>query len=141
MLGVPGVAARAFQAVAATGTSVILISQASSEQSICFTVPGDATASVIRSLEDQFSLELQKRDIDRIWALEPVVIITVVGAGLRNTPGVAGRVFSALGGTGVNVIAIAQGSSEASISLVVGEADAEAGVRAIHCLILADEYG
>lgn len=135
MLGVPGVAGRAFQAVAATGTSVPLITQASSEQSICFAVPVEATSQVIGSLERSFADEIASRDIDRVWATEEVAIVTVVGAGMRRTPGIAGRVFSALGESGVNVIAIAQGSSEVSISLVVSGPDADAAVLAVHRLI------
>lgn len=136
MLGVPGVAARAFSAVAATGTSVPLISQASSEQSICFAVPQEATPEVIDSLEVAFAMELERRDIDRIWATGEVVIVTVVGSGMRNTPGVAGQIFNGLGSQGVNVIAIAQGSSEVSISLVVDAADTDTAVRAVHDLII-----
>jgi aspartokinase/homoserine dehydrogenase 1 len=136
MLGVPGVAARAFSAVAATGTSVPLISQASSEQSICFAVPQEATSQVIDFLEHTFAGELERRDIDQIWATGEVVIVTVVGSGMRNTPGVAGQIFNALGSHGVNVIAIAQGSSEVSISLVVDAADTEKAVTSIHDLIM-----
>lgn len=136
MLGVPGVAARAFSAVAATGTSVPLISQASSEQSICFAVPQEATRQVIDSLEVAFASELERRDIDRIWATGEVVIVTVVGSGMRNTPGVAGQIFNSLGSQGVNVIAIAQGSSEVSISLVVDAVDTDTAVRAVHDLIV-----
>ncbi len=136
MLGVPGVAARTFSAVAATGTSVPLITQASSEQSICFAVPAESAGGVIASLQAAFAAELAQRDIDRIWATDEVVIVTVVGAGMRNTPGIAGRIFSALGACGANVIAIAQGSSEVSISLVVDAPDAGLAVGAIHELIL-----
>ncbi|HWQ84331.1 MAG TPA: aspartate kinase [Anaerolineales bacterium] len=135
MLGVPGVAARTFAAVAATGTSVPLITQASSEQSICFAVPGNAIQRVLSELEASFKAELARRDIDRIWATEEVVIITIVGAGMRNTPGISGRIFSALGGRDVNVIAIAQGSSEVSISVVVDALDTQAALNAIHSLI------
>jgi bifunctional aspartokinase / homoserine dehydrogenase 1 len=135
MPGVPGVAARAFAAVASTGTSVPLITQASSEQSICFALPAEAAAQVLSSLEKTFSAELADGDIDRVWATEEVAIITVVGAGMIHTPGVAGRIFTALGRCGVNVIAIAQGSSEVSISLVVTSNEAEAAVSAVHALI------
>ncbi len=136
MLGVPGVAARAFGAVASTGTSVPLITQASSEQSICFAVPSEAAGQVLDALNEAFSLELAHRDIDRIWATGEVVIITAVGAGMRQTVGVAGRLFSAIGERGVNVIAIAQGSSEVSISLVVEDRDSHAAVEALHDLII-----
>lgn len=135
MLGVPGVAARTFTAVARTGTSVPLISQASSEQSICFAVPAETASRIVTALEEEFASEIKRRDIDRIWASEEVVILTVVGSGMQHTPGVAGRVFGALGAQGVNVIAIAQGSSEVSISLVVKAEDLQAGLRALHNLI------
>jgi aspartokinase/homoserine dehydrogenase 1 len=136
MLGVPGVAARAFGAVAATGTSVPLITQASSEQSICFAIPFEASQQVMGALNQAFSDELRRRDIDRVWASDEVVIITIVGAGMSHTPGIAGRIFGCLGDEGVNVIAIAQGSSEVSISLVVDHADEEKALRALHALIV-----
>jgi aspartokinase/homoserine dehydrogenase 1 len=139
MLGVPGVAARAFSAVAATGTSVPLITQASSEQSICFAVPINTTEQVIAALENSFANELSKRDIDRIWATEEVVIITVVGSGMQHTPGVAGKIFSSLGENNVNVIAIAQGSSEVSISLVVDASETRHAVQVLHPLILTEQ--
>jgi aspartate kinase len=135
MIGIPGIAARTFGAVARSNISVLLISQASSEQSICFATPEEATETVISSLEAAFAEELQRRDIDSIWALQPVSIVTAVGAGMRHTPGIAGRVFTALGDHQVNVIAIAQGSSECSISIVVDAADTAAAVGHIHALI------
>ncbi len=139
MLGVPGVAARAFAAVATLGVSVTLISQASSEQSICFTVPAAARQRVVAALEETFAAEIARRDIDRVWAGAEVVILTVVGAGMRRTPGIAGRIFTALGEAGVNVTAIAQGSSEVSISLVVDAADAQTALRSVHALTGGDE--
>jgi aspartokinase/homoserine dehydrogenase 1 len=92
---------------------------------------------VIAAVQDEFRHELQDRDIDAVSALENVVIVTVVGAGMRHTPGIAGRVFGALGAQGINIIAIAQGSSECSISLIVDQQDADAAVRAIHRLIVS----
>ena len=136
MLGVPGVAARAFGAVASTGTSVPLITQASSEQSICFAVPSETAPTVLSALEKTFIHEIEDDDIDRVWSTEDVSIITVVGAGMRHTVGVAGKVFSQLGNNGVNILAIAQGSSEVSISLVVDTLDTERAVRALHELII-----
>ena len=135
MIGIPGIAARTFGAVARTGTSVAMISQASSEQSICFVVPCKAAEAVVRALEEEFRLELARRDIDSITTTDECAVVTVVGAGMRHTPGIAGRVFSALGHAGVNVVAIAQGSSECSISLVVEAAEADEAVRAVHGLI------
>ncbi len=134
MLGVPGVAARAFGAVASTGTSVPLITQSSSEQSICFAVPSEAAQIVIDALHQVFTRELSVRDIDRIWATEEVAIITIVGAGMIHTPGIAGRIFSRLGENDINVIAIAQGSSEVSISLVVSGPETQAALICLHDL-------
>jgi bifunctional aspartokinase / homoserine dehydrogenase 1 len=136
MLGIPGVAARAFGAVASTGTSVPLISQASSEQSICFAVPAEACDSVLFSLERTFAEELEENDIDRVWATADISIITVVGAKMRSSPGVAGKVFGSLGDKNVNVLAIAQGSSEVSISMVVESDRTEDAVKALHDLII-----
>jgi aspartokinase/homoserine dehydrogenase 1 len=135
MIGVPGIAARTFGAVARKQISVLLISQASSEQSICFATTEETAGTVIASLEAEFAAELQRRDIDRIWAQENVSIVTIVGAGMRGTPGIAGRIFSVLGRQAVNIIAIAQGSSECSISLVVDHADTNAAVAYVHDLI------
>ena len=135
MLGVPGIAGRAFAAVARTGTSVPMISQSSSEQSICFVAPQTATARVLDALTHEFERELTRKDVERIWALEDVVVVTVVGSAIRETPGVAGRVFSAVGAGRINVLAIAMGSSECSISLVVEAAHARAAVRQIHTLL------
>ena len=132
MLGIPGIAARTFAAVARQGASVLMISQASSEQSICFVIPSNTVDNVIQSIESEMELELARRDIDRVWAQPEIVILTAVGAGLRNTPGIAGRIFSALGDAGINVIAIAQGSSEYSISIVVAEQEADEAMRQIH---------
>ena len=136
MLGVPGVAARAFGAVAATGTSVPLITQASSEQSICFAVPSELGPTVLSALENAFAEEIEDDDIDRVWSTEDVSIITVVGSGMRHTPGVSGKVFSQLGKNDINIFAIAQGSSEVSISLVVDSADTEHAVKTLHELIV-----
>ncbi len=132
MIGVPGIAARTFAAVASQGTSVLMISQASSEQSICFVIPTKTAPQVIRTLEKKLEHELARRDIDWIWPLDDVVVVTAVGVGMRGTPGVSARLFGALGRAGINVIAIAQGSSECSISLVVTAADADKAIRQIH---------
>ncbi len=139
MLGVLGVAARTFGAVARAGVSVPLISQASSEQSICFSVPSPSNAKVVAALQEEFRPELARTDIDSVSSMDNTVIVTVVGAGMRSTPGIAGRIFSALGNQNVNVIAIAQGSSECSISLVVDATQADEAVKAIHQLIVNEQ--
>ena len=116
---------------------VAMITQASSEQSICFAVPLAAAQPASASLEEEFRYEIERGDIDRVRARDEVVIVTAVGTGIHQTPGVAGKIFSALGDRGLNVIAIAQGGSECSISLIVSTEDADESVRAIHDLIVA----
>ncbi|MCR4406185.1 MAG: aspartate kinase [Anaerolineae bacterium] len=138
MIGVPGIAARTFAAVASQGASVLMISQASSEQSICFVIPTKTAAPVIRAIEEEMALELVRRDIDRVWALDDVVIVTAVGSGMRGTPGIAACIFGALGRANINVIAIAQGSSECSISVVVAANDAVNAVRQLHKEVIAN---
>lgn len=138
MMGVPGIAARTFAAVASQGASVLMISQASSEQSICFIIPTRTVEPVIRAIEEEMALELARRDVDRVSSLDDVVIVTAVGAGIRGTPGVAHRIFGALGGGKINVVAIAQGSSECSVSLVI-KADAAAdAVQQIHNRVIIE---
>ena len=134
MLGVPGVAAKTFGAVAHAGANVLMISQASSEQSICFVVPAVVAPSTVAALETGLKHELERRDIDRIWARAHVTIVTAVGLNMRERPGVAAQVFTALAERRINVIAIAQGSSECAISVVVSAADGDDAVRAIHRL-------
>lgn len=136
MLGVPGIAARTFTAVAESGVSVLMISQASSEQSISFVTTAGSAESALTSLRSAFQAEIQRRDIDQVRDQRPVSIVTIVGAGMRGTPGIAGRIFTALGMARVNVIAIAQGSSECSISLVVDDTDTGRAVAQLHQLIL-----
>ncbi len=132
MMGVPGIAARTFAAVAAQGANVLMISQASSEQSICFVVPEDDAGPVAHALEEAFAGETRRRLIDRVTCEPDIVIVAVVGGGMKGTPGIAAKLFGALGERRLNVVAVAQGSSEANISLVLAAADADAGVRYIH---------
>jgi aspartate kinase len=136
MLGVPGVAARTFASIARTGTSISLISQASSEQAICFAVPQNSVQTVVQAILAEFRYEFERKDIDRVWATDEVVLMTVVGEGMKHTPGVAGKVFSALGNKSINVIAIAQGSSEVSISFVLRVEDIRAASQALHELVI-----
>ena len=132
MSGVPGFAARVFDTAAAEQISVLMISQSSSENSICLVVPESATRRLQTALERMFSAELRRHDVERVDVESPVAIVAAVGEGMRGTPGVAARVFGALGRARVNVMAIAQGSSELNISLVVSEADRDKAVKAIH---------
>jgi len=132
MLGVPGVAARTFSAVARENASVLMISQSSSEQSICFVIPESDKEKVERSLREELAYELVRGDVDSIHALTEIVIITAIGAAMRYTPGVSASVFTALGNANINVLAIAQGSSEYSLSMVLSKDEADSAVREIH---------
>jgi aspartate kinase len=132
MQGVPGVAGRVFSAVARSGASVLMITQSSSEQSICFVIRTMDAPAVLDTLNETFELEMLRHDIDHIARDDEVSIVAVVGAGMRGKPGIAAEVFGALAEQGINIISIAQGSSEYNLSLVVGHEDVDAGVQAIH---------
>ncbi len=136
MLEIPNVAARIFGAVAATGSTIPMITQASSEQSIYFIVPKQFTAQVITDLEMVFADELARHDIDRVWASDEVVIVTVVGEEMLHTPGVLGVVFNTLGAQGINVIGTVHGASAVCISLIAAAEDMERAVRTLHGLIV-----
>lgn len=141
MLGVPGIAARTFAAVHQEGISVSLISQASSEHSICFSVPEEHAARARTSLLKAFQLEIERREIDGVEVRKGVATLAVVGLGMAEMPGVAARVFSALGEAGINVIAIAQGSSELNLSLVVEGRDAAGAQRVVHTAFQLSKIG
>ncbi len=132
MIGVPGTAQRLFGALREHGVSVVLISQASSEHSICFAIPqseAERTAAVVRHT---FSGELEQGQLQNVDVSTGCSILSVVGDGMAGTPGVAAKVFSALASVGVNVRAIAQGSSERNISMVIDERQASRALGAVH---------
>ncbi|PDW02641.1 aspartate kinase [Candidatus Viridilinea mediisalina] len=131
MLGLTGVAARIFGAVARAGSNNLLISQASSEQSVCFAVARTEAAAAVAELRAELANDFSAHDVEHIGVIE-CTIIAVVGSGMRGTPGIAGRIFGSLGDAGVNIIAVAQGSTENNISLVVAPSEGDEAVRAIH---------
>lgn len=130
--GVPGVAGRVFTALAASGVNVLLISQGSSEQSISLVVPHDQACAASDALQAEFELERLKGRVDDVAPRTGVAIVAVVGDGMRGMPGVAGRIFSALGEAAVNVVLIAQGSSERNISFLVERADLDRTLQVLH---------
>jgi bifunctional aspartokinase / homoserine dehydrogenase 1 len=132
MLGVPGIAARTFHALHVRQISVSLISQASSEHSICFSVPEALAADARESLEREFTEEIRRGEIDGVELSLGMATVAVVGLGMHGTPGVAAAVFSALAAARINVVAIAQGSSELNISVVVEARQAGEAQRRIH---------
>jgi aspartate kinase len=131
MQGIPGIAAKTFDEVAAQQANVLMISQASSENNICFVISAADAPRVIGALRQALEVEMLRGHIEEI-AGEQMAIVAAVGDGMRGTPGIAATVFGALGQAGINVHAISQGSSERNISLVVADEDAAAAVKAIH---------
>lgn len=122
LLGVPGVASKVFGAISRAGTNVLMISQSSSEHNISFVIRAEDLATTLAQLEGELAEWMQREHrIDRIKVVENVAILTLVGENMRGRAGVAGTIFSALGEAGINVVAIAQGSSEYSISIVVAQ--------------------
>ncbi len=134
MLGVPGVAGRIFSAAATTGISVPLIIESTSEQAICFPVPKERSAEVIRALRAHLADVFQRGDIERADTSAEVDIITVISPALRSTSGVAGRIFGALGEAGINVLGISFGASDVSINLIVGAQDTQHALERLHRL-------
>ncbi len=132
MIGVVGIAGRLFSALAREKINVILITQASSEHSICFAIERNETKRAKKVLEQEFSLEMQAHHIDEIIVEKDLSIVAVVGENMRNTPGIASRLFQALGSKGINVVAIAQGSSELNISVVINEKMNTKALNSIH---------
>lgn len=132
MVGVPGIANKLFGALRSEGVSVVLISQGSSEHSICFAVPGAQGALAKRTVEDAFMSEMRRGQIQTVGLTEGCCILAAVGDGMVDAPGVAGKFFTALGRAGVSVRAIAQGSSERNISAVIDEREATRALRNVH---------
>ena len=132
MIGVPGTADRLFAALKNAGVSVTLISQASSEHSICIAVPQEVAQRAKQVVRDAFADELESGQIQSIELTDNLSIIAVVGDGMPGTPGIAARFFGTLGRAGINIRAIAQGSSERNISAVVDSVESTRALRAVH---------
>jgi aspartokinase/homoserine dehydrogenase 1 len=132
MIGVPGTAHRLFGALREEDISVILISQGSSEHSICCAVPQAQADRAERVVRKAFAHELDEGQIQSVETSPDLAILAVVGDGMAGTPGVSAKVFNALGNAGVNVRAIAQGASERNISVVVEGKQATRALRAAH---------
>lgn len=129
MIGVPGVAATVFDIIGRAGVKVLMISQSSSQADISFVVDRKEADVALHALRSEF----EKRHIDwNINCERNVSVIAAIGAGMKGTPGVAARVFGTMGRNGINILTIAQGSSELNISFTVDERDAVKAVRALH---------
>jgi aspartokinase/homoserine dehydrogenase 1 len=132
MVGVAGFSARVFGALARAGISVILITQSSSEYSICFAVLPSEARRAEAALEEEFEQEIRSGAIEKPSAEQDFSIIAVVGERMRHTSGNSGKFFHALGRNGINVAAIAQGSSELNISAVISRQDEGKALNAVH---------
>ncbi len=140
MIGVPGVANRLFGALKDVGVSVIMISQASSEHSICFAVPEAQGKSAKETVEKAFFAELHHGQIQQVELATGCSILAAVGDDMVHAAGVSAKFFGALGKAGVNIRAIAQGSSERNISVVIDQKDSTRALRAVHSgLYLSDQ--
>ncbi len=132
LLGVVGVSMRLFATLAKERINVILISQASSEHSICIAIESSVAQQAKQAIEKEFIHEIRSEEINEVYTENDLSIVAVVGDGMKHSPGTSGRMFSGLGKNGINVIAIAQGSSERNISAVVRQVDIAKALNALH---------
>ena len=132
MMGVPGIAAKTFTAVASQNVNVLMISQSSSENNICFVINTSEVERTRTALRRALEVEFHHKHVEEIFVHDGVAIIAVVGERMKGTPGIAARIFGAVGRSEANVIAIAQGSSEINVSFVIEQRDVGRAVKTIH---------
>ncbi len=132
MVGIRGVSMRLFRALASHEINVILITQASSEHSISFAVSPSEAATAKQAIEEEFDMEIKSNLVDPVLIERNLSVMAVVGQNMRHIPGVSGRLLHTLGVNGVNVLAIAQGSSELNISVVLSRKDLNKALNAVH---------
>lgn len=132
MMGVPGISARLFRALYEKEINVILITQASSEYTITFAIQESEVELATEALQDAFEKEIAHGQLSIQTTDKPMSIIAVVGEGMKSTPGISGRLFEVLGQNGININAIAQGSSELNISFVINRLDEKKALNLIH---------
>ncbi len=132
LFGVPGVAARLFKSLASADINIILITQGSSEHSISFAIqPADVKRAKSR-VEKEFDREMSIGSVEPLKIETDLAVIAIIGENMRYTPGIAGKMLTALGNNGVNAVAIAQGSSELNISVVISSADEAKALNVLH---------
>ena len=132
MVGATGISGRLFGCLANAKVNIILITQASSEHSICFAVVPDDAERAAKVIKEEFYYELESKRIDQIIVEENLSVVAAIGENMKNTPGISGKMFNALGKNGVNIRAIAQGSSELNISAVIYKSDLSKALNALH---------
>jgi len=132
IVGLPDVVGRTFSTTAEVRANVLLISQSSSQNDICFCVSSADAQRTVEALREEFAQDLAHQKVEHITADPLIAIVAVIGQNMRGTPGIAGKTFSAMGREGVNIIAIAQGSSETNISFVIEERSVMTALRTLH---------
>ena len=132
MVGIPGIGARILGSLAQALVNVVMISQASSEHSICIVFKEGQSRDVRSALDEELAAELADGRIEHFDIRKDLVIVAVIGENMQGTPGISGKLFSSLGDAGINVLAIAQGSSERNISLVTASHDRDKALEVIH---------
>jgi bifunctional aspartokinase / homoserine dehydrogenase 1 len=132
IVGAPDVVGRTFSTTAQVKANILLISQSSSQNDICLIVAAPDAKRTVEALRKEFAQDVAHEKVEHITVDPSIAIVAVVGENMRGTPGVSGRTFSCLGRENVNVIAIAQGSSESTISFVVSEKDMKTALQATH---------
>lgn len=140
MVGVPGISMRLFTCLASEEVNVILISQASSENSISIVVDSSLALVAYRAIENEFKSEIAKKQISRIIVDEEMAVVAIVGEKMKQTTGIAGQLFNSVGKNGVNVYAIAQGGSEINISFVIKEKNIRKALNVIHEAFFLSDY-
>ncbi len=132
LFGVPGIAGRLFSSLAAADINVILITQGSSEHSISFAVQPSLANRARKRVEEEFEYEMSMNVVDPVKIEEDLSVVAIIGENMRYQPGISGRLFQALGKNGINAVAIAQGSSELNISVVINRSDEAKALNALH---------
>jgi aspartokinase/homoserine dehydrogenase 1 len=137
MVGVPGIAARIFATLAAAAVNIIMISQASSEHSICVVFRQQEADRALAALREELAPEIRAKQIQNFDLRKDLAILAAIGENMRGTPGISGKLFSALGAAGINILAIAQGSSETNISFIIQKAEEPEALRTVHRAFLS----
>ncbi|HMQ49824.1 MAG TPA: bifunctional aspartate kinase/homoserine dehydrogenase I [Saprospiraceae bacterium] len=132
LFGVPGIAGRLFSSLAAAGINVILITQGSSEHSISFAIQPSSAIKAKKCVEAAFEYEILNGIVDTVKVENDLSVVAIIGENMRYRPGISGRLFQALGKNGINAVAIAQGSSELNISVVINQTDEAKALNALH---------
>jgi bifunctional aspartokinase / homoserine dehydrogenase 1 len=140
MVGVTGISMRLFSSLAARDVNVILISQASSENSISIVIDSEQTKIARLAIEQEFKREISHKQINNITIDDEMAVVAIVGENMKHTTGISGQLFNSVGKNGVNVYAIAQGASELNISFVIKEKNIRKALNVIHEAFFLSDY-